>query len=154
MCATQSPMGGMSTVLLIQILRLVSHVGLNTQILKPCTLATTLNPKLLLTMQNHWIKCICHKRFNSVVYSTGNIYTDLKKVKLGLSCSILMAKKEEERPQIFTSPFFWQTYTQACTWIHNPVCWRCMKAVCWMDSLTSHMQISFPHAALWLACCY
>lgn len=73
---------------------------------KPCMLATTLNPKLLLTMQNHWIKFNCHKRFNSLVYSTGNIYTDLKKVKLGLSCIILMAKKEEERPQIFTSPFF------------------------------------------------
>ena len=47
----------------------------------------------------------------------------------------------------------WQTNTP-CTYIHTPLFSRCMKAVCCMDSLTSHMQITFPHAAQWLACHY
>lgn len=43
---------------------------------------------------------------------------------------------------------------QSCMQICISHCWMCMKAVCWMESRASHMQITFPHAALWLACLY
>lgn len=145
---------------------LVSHIGLNAQILRSKASYTGSQP----STKSCCSPCRTRELHLFPIKDLTVLCTPLeifvliwRKWSWSLSHCISMAKKKKKKKdhfykwvteQIFASPFLWQTYTQACTQIHIPLCWRCMKAVCCTDSLTSHMQITFPHAALWLACCY